>query len=273
MRDGPEGVRATLRSPARTEEILVSFAAGCDGPASTVRAQAGIGWPGRPYSVEVILADAELEGDLAEGAARVIAGRRGLLFVFRLGEQAPWRLLATRPAGRDPLPPGEFGPVVPAAELQALMDQAGLRAQLTGLAWSSRIRLQHRVASRFRQGRLYLAGDAAHAYSAATGQGMNAASQDAANLGWKLAFAARPGSGPLLDSCGPLLDSYDLERRPAARQVLAMTHLVFWAEAATGLSRPRSAGASRRWAPRHARADRTPPSGRRRDPAAVSAAG
>jgi 2-polyprenyl-6-methoxyphenol hydroxylase-like FAD-dependent oxidoreductase len=234
VRGGPEGARVTLRSPAVTEEILCSFVAGCDGPASTVRAQAGIGWPGRPYPVEVILADAELDGDLADGAARVIAGRRGLLFAFRLGEQAPWRLLATRPAGPDPLPPGQFGPAVPAAELQALMDQAGLRAQLTGLAWSSRIRLQHRVASRFRHGRLYLAGDAAHAYSPATGQGMNAAIQDAANLGWKLAFASRPGSGPLPDSYGPLLDSYDLERRPAARRVLAMTHLVFWAEAATG---------------------------------------
>ena len=228
VRDGPESVRVTLRSPARTEEDLFGFVAGCDGPASTVRAQAGIGWPGHQYPVEVILADAELDSDLAEGAARVVAGRRGLLFVFRLGEQAPWRLLATRPAGRDQLPPGQFGPPVPAAELQALMDEADLGARITGLAWSSRIRLQHRVASQFRQGRLFLAGDAAHAYSPATGQGMNAGIQDAANLGWKLAFAtALPGSGPLLDS-------YDLERRPVARQVLAMTHLAFWAEASTG---------------------------------------
>ena len=228
VRDGPDGVRATLRSPAGTEEILAGFVAGCDGPASTVRAQAGISWPGRQYPVEVVLADAELDGDLAEDAACVVARRRGLLFVFRLGEQAPWRLLATRPAAGDPLPPGQFGPPVPAAELQALMDEAGLGAQLASLAWSSRITVQHRVAGRFRRGRLFLAGDAAHAYSPATGQGMNAAIQDAANLGWKLAFAvARPGSGPLLDS-------YDAERRPVARQVLAMTHLVFWAEASTG---------------------------------------
>jgi hypothetical protein len=202
--------------------------AGCDGPASTVRAGAGIGWPGGQYPVEVILADAELDGDLAGEAARVVAGRRGLLFAFRLGEQASWRLLATRPAGAGQLPAGQFGPPVPAAEVQALMDAAGLGAQLTSLAWSSRIRVQHRVADRFRQGRLYLAGDAAHAYSPATGQGMNAAIQDAANLGWKLAFAAAwPGDGPLLDS-------YDRERRPVARQVLAMTHLAFWAEASPG---------------------------------------
>ena len=108
------------------------------------------------------------------------------------------------------------------------MDEAGLGTQITDLAWSSRVRVQHRVADRFRQGRLFLAGDAAHAYSPATGQGMNAAIQDAANLGWKLAFAtAQPGHGPLLDS-------YDRERRPVARQVLAMTDLVFWAEASAG---------------------------------------
>lgn len=228
VRDGPRGVRATLRSPAGAEEAVFGFVAGCDGPASIVRAQAGIGWPGRPYPVEILLADAELQGDLADDAAQVVAGRRGLLFVFRLGERATWRLLATRPAGPDKQPVGQPGPPVPAAELQALMDEAGLDARITDLAWSSAVRVQHRVADRFGRGRLFLAGDAAHAYSPATGQGMNAGLQDAANLGWKLAFAsAQPGHGPLLDS-------YELERRPVARQVLAMTHLAFWAEASTG---------------------------------------
>ena len=56
VRDGPEGVRALLRSPARAEKAVFCFAAGCDGPASVVRTQAGIGWPGRPYAVEVVLA-------------------------------------------------------------------------------------------------------------------------------------------------------------------------------------------------------------------------
>jgi 2-polyprenyl-6-methoxyphenol hydroxylase-like FAD-dependent oxidoreductase len=228
VRDGPDDVRAVLRSPAGVEEARFGFVAGCDGPASTVRAQAGIGFPGRPYAVEVVLADAELDADLAADAAHVVAGRQGLLFVFPLGERATWRLLATRPAGAGQLPFGQFGPPVPADELQGLLDRAGLGAQITALAWSSRVRLQHRVAGRFRHGRLYLAGDAAHAYSPATGQGMNAAIQDAANLGWKLAFAAsRPGSAALLSS-------YDRERRPVARQVLAMTHLAFWGEASTG---------------------------------------
>jgi len=234
IRDDGAGVQAAWRSGAAASAGRFDFVAGCDGPASTVRAQAGIGWPGRPYPVEVVLADAELDlsgdlaGDLSGGAAQVAAGRRGLCFAFPLGEQASWRLLATRPAGPPELPFGQPGPPVPAAELQQLMDQAGLPARLTHLAWSARVRIQHRVAERFRSGRLFLVGDAAHAYSPATGQGMNAAIQDAANLGWKLAF------GPALPACAALLDSYERERRPVARQVLALTHLAFWGEAATG---------------------------------------
>ena len=110
VRHGPDGVRAVLRSPAGTEQARCGFLAGCDGPASVVRAQAGIGWPGRVYPVEVVLADTELDGNLAADAARAVAGRHGLLFAFRLGEQATWRLLATRPAGIDRPPPGQFGP-------------------------------------------------------------------------------------------------------------------------------------------------------------------
>ena len=229
VRGEPGGVQAVLRSPSESEQARFGFAAGCDGPASTVRAQAGLGWAGRTYPVEIVLADVELDGDLAGDAAQVVAGRAGLLFAFRLGERATWRLLGTRPATSERLPPGSFGPPVSAADLQALIDAAGLDARVTGLAWSARVGVQRRVADRFRRGRLFLAGDAAHAYSPATGQGMNAAIQDAANLGWKLAFAAARQSGQ-----GPLLDSYDLERRPVARQLLAMTNLAFWAEAGTG---------------------------------------
>jgi 2-polyprenyl-6-methoxyphenol hydroxylase-like FAD-dependent oxidoreductase len=219
---------ALLRSRDGIETIDCDFVVGCDGPVSTVRAAAGVAWRGRRYDEEVVLADVELAADLTAGVAHVAAGRRGLLFVFALGERATWRLLATRPADSDRLTFGQPGPPVSPAELQALLDGAGLDARITDLAWSARYPLQRRLAGRFRRGRLFLAGDAAHTWSPATGQGMNTGIQDAANLGWKLAFA--PGAADR----AALLDSYERERQPVARRVLALTHLAFWAEASTG---------------------------------------
>jgi 2-polyprenyl-6-methoxyphenol hydroxylase-like FAD-dependent oxidoreductase len=219
---------ATLRTPAGAEARGFDYVAGCDGQESAVRRLAAIGWGGGPYRVEVLLADVALEPGLDDGIAHAVAGRRGLLFLFPLGERAPWRLLATRPAEEDALTYGQPGPAVPLDELQALIDGAGLDARIAQLAWSARYQVQHRLADRFRAGRLFIAGDAAHAWSPATGQGMNTGIQDAANLGWKLALALRATEPEAL------LASYGLERRPAARRLLAVTHFTFWAEAATG---------------------------------------
>jgi hypothetical protein len=117
-----------------------------------VRAQAGLGWTGRVNPVEVVLADAELDGALPGDAAQVVAGRGGLLFAFRLGERTTWRLLATRPATPGRLEPGSFGRPVSAVDLQALIDQADLDARVTDLRWSSRVTVQRRAAHRFPAG-------------------------------------------------------------------------------------------------------------------------
>ena len=69
-----------------------------------MRRRAGIGWPGGTYRPEAVLADVDLVGDLVAGVTHVAAGRGGLLFLFSLGEGAPWRLLGTRSAGRDATP-------------------------------------------------------------------------------------------------------------------------------------------------------------------------
>jgi 2-polyprenyl-6-methoxyphenol hydroxylase-like FAD-dependent oxidoreductase len=226
--DGYVGAHAALQSCSAIEHAVYDFVVGCDGPESTVRRAAGIGWRGGPYGQEVVLADLELDADLARDVAHVAIGRRGLLFLFVLGERATWRLLATQPARPDPPPFGEPGPPVPPTHLQALLDDTSLNARIMRVEWSGQYPLQHRLATRLRQGRLFLAGDAAHAYSPATGQGMNTGIQDAINLGWKLAFATSASDRTAL------LDSYDRERRPVARQTLAMTHLAFWGEASTG---------------------------------------
>ena len=267
------GARSVLRSAdsGADEDVLCRYLAGCDGPASLVRRSVG-GFLGGDYNEEAVLADVELGPAgggsravapvlLEAGVAHVVVGRRGLVFVFNEGERASWRMLATRRAGPDRQPFGQPGPPVPQEQLQGLLDEAGLPAQITEVAWSAQVRLQHRIASRFSRGPLFVAGDAAHVHSPAGAQGMNAGIHDAVNLGWKLAFAAAAGNRPS-PAAGPtagpaagaepgpaagtgagvagsaaarpgsaLLDSYALERRPADRAVLRLTHAIYWAEA------------------------------------------
>ena len=229
---GPPGAapEATVARDGVTEEIGYRYLVGCDGTGSTVRRLTGVPWLGAWYSHEVVLADVELDTDLAEDVVHVVPGRHGLLFAFPIAERATWRIMTTRET--DPTNARrQSGLVVPDEELRDLLDDSGLRGTVKAVGWSSQVRLQHRIASTYRCGRLFLAGDAAHAHSPAGALGMNIGIQDAVNLGWKLAFAAgSASSGPEPE---PLLDSYDVERRPVAQHVLAATRALYWAEAGT----------------------------------------
>ncbi len=87
--------------------------------------------------------------------------------------------------------------------------------------WFSTYRVHHRVAAKFRVGRAFLLGDAAHVHSPVGGQGMNTGIGDAFNLAWKLAAAL---SGCATDA---LLDSYEPERIGFARRLVATTDRMF----------------------------------------------
>jgi hypothetical protein len=93
--------------------------------------------------------------------------------------------------------------------------------RVKGVNWFSTYRVHHRVADHFRRGRVFLAGDAGHVHSPAGGQGMNTGIGDAVNLAWKLAaaLAGRADAG--------LLDSYEAERVPFARSLVATTDRLF----------------------------------------------
>lgn len=87
--------------------------------------------------------------------------------------------------------------------------------------WASRFRVHRKVAQRYVASRIVLIGDAAHIHSPAGGQGMNTGIQDAANLGWKLALAARAAP----ERSEELIASYEQERRPVAEAVTKITDL------------------------------------------------
>jgi hypothetical protein len=96
-----------------------------------------------------------------------------------------------------------------------------LRLQPGAVNWFSTYRVHHRVASVFRVGRAFLVGDAAHIHSPVGGQGMNTGIGDAINLAWKLASVVRGKASPRL------LDSYEAERVPFARRLVASTDRAF----------------------------------------------
>ena len=227
----PADPRVTLRAAGGSVTTQCGFLAGCDGVDSIVRSLAGIGWSGGSYSREIVLADLDIAG-LDPDSSHVAVGPAGMVFAFRLGEGASWRLLATRPAGSTAggghASTGATGAVsVPVRELAALLTAAEMPGQITDVAWSAAIRLRYGRADAYRRGQVFLAGDAAHVHSPAGGQGMNTGIQDAINLGWKLAYSPRSRRSD------DLLDSYEVERRGIARIGQVLTDALFWAESAT----------------------------------------
>jgi len=218
LSNAADAATATLRHRDGREEVVSArYVAGCDGGHSSVRRLAGISFEGSSYPQTFVLADTEADG-VEPGAAHVFASETGMLFFFPLITPATWRLLAMRPPA-DRTPPDT--PVV-LDEVQALASTyTGGTVRLHDPVWMTNFRLHHRAAARYRAGRVFLAGDAAHVHSPAGAQGMNTGIQDAVNLGWKLAQILRGVADPAL------LDTYEAERAPIGRMVLRFTDRAF----------------------------------------------
>ncbi|WFE47511.1 rifampin monooxygenase [Verrucosispora sp. WMMD1129] len=195
--------------------VRARFVIGCDGGRSTVRKLLGVGFPGEPSRVDTLLGEAEVTAS-PEDIAEVVTEVRKTEKRFGVG-----------PSGT----PGTFRVVVPAEHVvedrskpptlaefqQQLRAYAGTDFGLHSPRWLSRFGDATRQAERYRVGRVFLAGDAAHVHPPMGGQGLNLGIQDAFNLGWKLA-AAINGWAP-----DDLLDSYESERHPVAADVLDNT--------------------------------------------------
>ncbi|HEX2298403.1 MAG TPA: FAD-dependent monooxygenase, partial [Pseudonocardiaceae bacterium] len=215
-------VECTLRGEDGSEELVrARYVVGCDGAHSAVRRFAGIPFEGGAYPQTFVLADVEADG-IRPGRVHTFLSRRGILFFFPLGEPATWRVLAMRPGSDRATSPEERG-AVELADVQRLVDAytGDLRVRLHDPVWTTDFRLHNRGARHYRQGRVFLAGDAAHIHSPAGAQGMNTGIQDAVNLGWKLGLVA---SGVMLPD---VLDTYEPERAPVGRRVLRFTDRAF----------------------------------------------
>lgn len=207
-----DGVTATLaHADGRTEQVRSAYLVGCDGGRSATRKLAGIAFDG-----ETLEAHRMLVGDVSATA-------------LDRDHWHTWRKTSEGFLALCPLPgtqqfqfQASVGPSMteePSLELfQRIVDERSGRQDivLSGITWMSLWRANVRMVDRYRSGRLFLAGDAAHVHSPAGGQGMNTGIQDAYNLGWKLA-AVLHGAPPTL------LDTYEEERLPVARALLGLS--------------------------------------------------
>jgi 2-polyprenyl-6-methoxyphenol hydroxylase-like FAD-dependent oxidoreductase len=211
-----EGVRAVLKRPDGSEEICeAAYLAGCDGASSTVREALGTGFPGGTYSGLFYVADVDAAGRAAEGEVHVDLEEADFVAVFPLKGRGRRRLIGV--ISREPdREPGEL-------TFEDISKRAieNLKLTIAKVNWFSTYRVHHRTATRFRDGRVFLLGDAAHIHSPVGGQGMNTGIGDAVNLAWKLATVLH-GAAHV-----NLLDTYELERIGFARRLVATTDRAF----------------------------------------------
>jgi 2-polyprenyl-6-methoxyphenol hydroxylase-like FAD-dependent oxidoreductase len=207
-------VTATIADSATGREYRAraAYLAGCDGGRSTVRKQAGIGFPGTAATRFFLLGDVELAEPevLSFGfnygpGGRVLAiPRPGYMRIITADRRAPAEGDRDAPVNLD--------------RLQSAVDDAlGRHVRLRGARWLTRFGDAARQAAEYVRGRVVLAGDAAHIHPPAGAIGLNVALDDAFNLGWKLAATVR-GEAP-----DHLLASYQTERYPAGAKILANT--------------------------------------------------
>lgn len=211
VRQTATGVEVEVSAPSGTAVVEASFAVGCDGAGSVVRAAAGIEFAGTPSSWYSILGDIEL-ADPPPGRALTMSTPGGSLYMVGLAA-GRWRLAVIDHATMSDPPTGP----VTLAELRASAlrlagTDFGMRE--TPDAWLSRVGNETRQARAYRNGRILLAGDAAHIHFPAGGQGLNLGLQDAGNLAWKLAAELHGWAPPWL------LDSYEAERAPVGLDVI-----------------------------------------------------
>jgi 2-polyprenyl-6-methoxyphenol hydroxylase-like FAD-dependent oxidoreductase/heme-degrading monooxygenase HmoA len=227
-----DGVTAQLRHPSgEVEQARAQYVVGCDGAHSTVRSGLGLAFSGglSMFPQLFMLGDVDVDWDMPAGHllrwVRIEGDGEftGMLVCvplkgrqrYRIATLAPQRLQQT--IGSGVVPPGFWQEYEPPtlADIQAAIDDLGpAGTTASNLRWSSIFRIKHGIVDRYRVGRVFVAGDAAHLHPPAGGQGMNTGIQDAWNLGWKLALAVRGWASP------GLLDSYEAERRPAGKAVV-----------------------------------------------------
>ena len=210
-----QGVSADLLGPSGTETVKARFLVGADGGRSAVRNLSGLRLEGDNPEIEgLLIGDVCVDGLSRDHWHVWGASLREFVGLCPLPSTDSFQFTATLKPGDDPEPSLEA--------LQAALDARAFEhaPKLKSQSWLSKWRPNIRMAERFRNGRVFIIGDAAHIHTPAGGQGLNTSVQDAYNLAWKLAAALETQSDELLDT-------YEEERLPVAAALLGRSEMLY----------------------------------------------
>ena len=210
---GSAPAHAVLHTPnGGLDRVGAPWIIGAEGAHSLLRTTLDLPFEGHTREEQYALGDLLIDGDLPDTDFHIFSSENGFMGLFPMGG-AHFRLIASNPIG-TPSP----GTEPSLDELQAIYDgRSHIPARFHDMTWSSWFRINSRMVSRLKVGRLLLGGDAAHIHSPAGAQGMNTGIQDMVNLCWKLARVIRGEAPPAL------LDTYEADRLPVMRRVLSRT--------------------------------------------------
>jgi 2-polyprenyl-6-methoxyphenol hydroxylase-like FAD-dependent oxidoreductase len=229
LRQGEDAVEVDLeRADQAIETARFKYVVGCDGAHSSVRHLLGIPFEGDQFPIGFMLGDVVLDCGLPRGKMlRSVTPRPGgapdFFVAIPLPERNRYRVSMLAPPRGSDATAAEHGLQTEGApptldELQVVADRLfPTKVTMSDLHWSSNFRISMRLAARYREGRGFLAGDAAHIHPPTGGQGMNTGIQDSYNLAWKLALVLKRNAS------SKLLDTYEAERRPVGADVVSRT--------------------------------------------------
>lgn len=195
------------------EHLSFDYVVGCDGANSSVRRLIGLAFEGASYAEHFMLADVRLDWELPADELHIFLSKDGFFQALPMPGERRVRLFVDVDAERS-----DASPTLETFERLG-RERAELPLTLSEGGWMSKFRVHRRMVSRYRVGRVLLAGDAAHIHSPIGGQGMNTGIQDAWNLAWKLALVVSERASDAL------LDTYHEERHAVGLMTLRDTHL------------------------------------------------